>query len=55
MDGTVSSRIQGGYLLSLAESGQLVSHSAPIDRGMMLPTIPQVLGDDALVGEDSPE
>ena len=35
-------------LRSLAESGQLVSHTAPIDRGMMLPTIPQVLGDDAL-------
>ena len=36
-------------LLSLAESGQLVSHRAPIDRGMMLPTVPQVLGDDALI------
>ena len=36
-------------LLSLAESGQLVSHRAPIDRGMMLPTIPHVLGDDALI------
>ncbi len=36
-------------LLSLAEAGKLISHRAPIDRGMVLPTIPHVLGDDALI------
>jgi len=36
-------------LLSLAESGDLVSHTAPIDRGVMLTVIPTVLPDDALV------
>jgi hypothetical protein len=36
-------------LLSLAEAGKLNSHLAPNDRVMELPTIPHVLGDDALI------
>jgi hypothetical protein len=35
-------------LLALAESGDLVPHVAPIDHGVMLPNIPQVLPDDSL-------
>jgi hypothetical protein len=35
-------------LLSLAESGELVAHTAPIGRGVMLGMIPIVLPDDAL-------
>jgi len=36
-------------LLSVAESGDLISHSAPVGRGVMLSMIPFVLPDDALV------
>jgi Leishmanolysin len=35
-------------LLSLAEEGLLVSHEAPIDVGIMLPNIPEVLPEDSL-------
>jgi hypothetical protein len=35
-------------LLALAEAGDLTTHVAPIDRGMMLPNIPLVLPDDSL-------
>ena len=35
-------------LLSVAESGELVGHTAPIGRGVMLGMIPSVLPDDAL-------
>jgi hypothetical protein len=35
-------------LLELAESGSLTSHIAPINLGMMLPSIPIVLPDDSL-------
>lgn len=35
-------------LLSLAEEGLLVPHEAPIDVGIMLPNIPEVLPEDSL-------
>jgi hypothetical protein len=35
-------------LMALAEAGALVAHVAPIDLGMVLPIIPQVLPDDSL-------
>lgn len=35
-------------LMDLAEEGLLVSHSAPVDRGIMLPNIPLTLPDDSL-------
>ena len=35
-------------LLAIAEEGLLVSHAAPIDDGMMLPTIPRTLPEDAI-------
>ena len=35
-------------LLELAESGSLTSHIAPIDVGMMLPSIPLVMPDDSV-------
>jgi Leishmanolysin len=35
-------------LLALAEEGALVAHTAPIDSGMVLPVIPQVLPADSL-------
>jgi hypothetical protein len=35
-------------LLVAAEKGLLVAHVSPIDRGVMLPNIPQVLPDDSL-------
>lgn len=37
-------------LLALAEEGALVAHEAPIDVGLMMPTIPQVLPEDSLDG-----
>ena len=42
------SRYQLPDLLSVAESGELVAHSAPIGRGVMLGMIPIVLPGDAL-------
>ena len=36
-------------LLELAESGSLTSHIAPVDLGMMLPSIPIVLPDESVV------
>ena len=35
-------------LLRMAEEGLLVSHEAPIDVGIMLPTIPEVVPEDSL-------
>jgi hypothetical protein len=35
-------------LLALAEEGFLVAHEAPVDVGIMMPTIPQVLPEDTL-------
>ncbi|MGI8312447.1 hypothetical protein [Saccharopolyspora hattusasensis] len=35
-------------LLELAEEGTLVSHAAPIDSGIMLPTIPMELPAETL-------
>jgi Leishmanolysin len=35
-------------LMALAEEGALVAHEAPIDVGLMMPTIPQVLPEDSL-------
>jgi len=35
-------------LMELAERGDLVAHSAPINAGIMLPNIPMVLPDDSL-------
>jgi len=35
-------------LLALAEGGELVPHAAPIDTGVMLPVVPQVLPPDSL-------
>lgn len=35
-------------LMALAEAGALVAHAAPVDLGMMLPVIPQVLPPDSL-------
>ena len=35
-------------LLALAEEGALVAHEAPIDVGLMMPTIPQVLPEDSI-------
>jgi hypothetical protein len=35
-------------LLNLAEAGELTAHVAPIDAGIMLPNIPQVLPEDSL-------
>lgn len=35
-------------LMQVAEDGLLVSHEAPIDFGVMLPTIPRTLPDDAV-------
>jgi hypothetical protein len=37
-------------LLALAEEGALVAHEAPVDVGLMMPTIPQTLPDDSLEG-----
>ena len=37
-------------LLALAEEGSLVAHTAPIDVGVVLPIIPEVLPDDSLTG-----
>lgn len=36
-------------LLALAEGGELVPHAAPIDSGIMLPVVPQVLPPDSLL------
>jgi len=38
-------------LLALAEEGALVAHTAPIDFGMVVPVIPQVLPDESLEGQ----
>lgn len=35
-------------LLELADAGDIVAHTAPIDVGLMLPNIPMVLPDDSL-------
>lgn len=35
-------------LMALAEEGLLLSHAAPIDDGIMLPTIPRMLPEDAI-------
>jgi hypothetical protein len=36
-------------LLALAEGGELVPHAAPIDSGIMLPVVPQVLPPDSML------
>jgi hypothetical protein len=35
-------------LMALAEEGELISHTAPINKGIVLPNIPTVLPDDSL-------
>ena len=37
-----------GPALAFCEEGALVAHTAPIDSGMVLPVIPQVLPADSL-------